>query len=205
MCLKAYGHSRNKVPLETDETEKDHKGVRNMQLTKTRRLTIAGMLIAVGVLLPYFTAHAFGVQGTMFLPMHLPVLLTGFLSGPIFGMFAGVLTPLISSLMTGMPPTFPMLPIMMAELATYGLVSGLLYEKAGLVKVRFGIYPALVGAMIAGRVVYGLMFWLLTLTAGQLKALSVWAAAVTGLPGIIIQLILVPIIVMAVKKGKRMR
>ncbi len=176
-----------------------------MQLTKTRSLTVAGMLVAVGVLLPYLTSHAFGVQGTVILPMHLPVLLTGFLCGPVFGMLAGVLTPLISSLMTGMPPAFPMLPIMMAELATYGLVSGLLYERAGLNKVKFGIYPALIGAMLAGRVVYGLMFWLLTLTAGQLKALSVWAAAVTGLPGIIIQLIFVPIIVAAVMKGRKIR
>lgn len=172
-----------------------------MQKTRTQKLTNAGMLIAIGLILPYVTSHMFGIQGTVLLPMHIPVLLIGILCGPTYGFLCGILIPVMSSVLTGMPPVYPMLPIMLGELATYGLVGGLLYHKVGFSRKRLGIYPALLGAMICGRVTYGLIFSLLVLMNGQLKALSVWGAIATGLPGIIIQLILIPSIVMALEYG----
>ncbi len=166
---------------------------------KTHRLVMAGILTAVGLLLPFVTAHAYGIPGTVLLPMHIPVFLMGFLCGPMFGALGGLTVPLLSSLLTGMPAAFPMLPIMMAELFTYGLLSGLFYSRA-----KLPVYPALLLSMVCGRAAYGVMFAVLTgLTGTVPKAAAVPAALITGLPGVIAQLILVPAAVMAVKRAEK--
>jgi thiamine transporter ThiT len=113
----------------------------------TYRIVLSAMLIAVGLILPYITAHAFGMQGTILLPMHLPVFLIGFLCGPQFGAIGGIIIPVLSSLLTGMPPVYPVLPFMAGELFTYGLVSGLLYKKA-----KLPLYPSLLISMVCGRI-----------------------------------------------------
>lgn len=172
-----------------------------MLQTKTQKLTNAGMLIAIGLILPYATSHMFGIPGTVLLPMHIPALLIGFLCGPLYGFLCGLIIPALSSALTGMPAAYPMLPIMLGELATYGLVSGLLYQKTSHLRKRLAIYPVLLTAMVCGRIVYGLIFSILMLAGGQLKALSVWGAIATGLPGIVIQLILIPSVVMALEHG----
>ncbi len=167
--------------------------------TKTQTLTAAGMLMAAGLLLPFAFAHGLGVQGTVLLPMHIPVLLAGFLCGPLYGAFCGLLTPALNTLLTGMPAAFPMLPIMTAELATYGLVSGLLFWKTPLGAKKLGVLPTLAAAMLCGRVSYWAMFQILSAAFGELKALPVLAAVTTGLPGIVIQFLLIPAIVEALR------
>jgi hypothetical protein len=102
-----------------------------------------------------------------------------------------------------MPALYPMLPIMTAELLVYGAVSGATYHKTLLSRVKFGVYPAMLIAMVCGRVAYGLIFQLLLIISGQLKALTVWAAIATGLPGIVVQLLLVPAIVLAIRRYQR--
>ncbi len=163
--------------------------------SNTARLTVASLLVVVGIILPYFTGHAFGIPGNVFLPMHLPVLLCGFLCGPMLGLAAGIVTPLLSSLLTGMPAAFPMLPIMLGELACYGLCSGLFYQK-----LKWNRYLALLASMLCGRVVYGIIFTILfQLNGGMLKALTVQAAVVAGVPGIIVQIIVLPIILQVLR------
>ena len=171
--------------------------------TKNEKTAVTGMLIALGILLPFATSHGFGIPGTVLLPMPIPVFLCGLLCGPVYGAFSGLLLPVLNSFLTGMPAMYPMMPIMAGELFTYGLVSGLLYKKTKLGKMKFGVYAALAGAMISGRVVYGLVFHLLLLVSGQLKALTVWAAVVTGVPGIFIQFLLIPPVILALQHGKR--
>lgn len=169
-----------------------------MKLSRTQRLVISGLLLATGIILPYFTSHMFGIPGTILLPMHIPVLLTGLLCGPVYGAVNGVIIPLLSSLLTGMPPVFPMLPIMAFELLTYGLISGLIFKKTK------KIYLSMLPAMVAGRVVYGLVFTsLVAITGSEIKALSVTAAFVQGLPGIAIQLVLIPLIVAAILRSRK--
>ena len=176
-----------------------------MLKTKTQKLTLTGMLMAVGILLPFATAHGMGVPGTVLLPMHIPVLLCGLLCGPLYGAVCGLLLPLLNSVLTGMPALYPMLPIMAAELLVYGLVSGLMLHKTPLGRWKFGVYPAMLTAMVCGRVAYGLTFQLLLIVSGQLKALTVWAAIATGLPGIVVQLLLIPSIVLAVRRTRTPR
>lgn len=163
---------------------------------KTYQIVLAGILVAMGVLLPLFTAHAFGIPGTVLLPMHIPVFLMGFLCGPKFGAVGGVVIPILSSVLTGMPVAFPMLPIMIGELSVYGGISGFLYKKIGL-----AIYPSLIIAMCCGKLTYGLIFsMLLFMNDGKLQALSMSGAILQGIPGIVIQLIFVPAILVAIKK-----
>ena len=169
---------------------------------KTQRLTLAGFFVALGIILPYALGHGMGIPGTLLLPMHLPVLLCGFLCGPTYGLLCGMILPILNCLMTGMPAPFPMLPIMFCELAVYGLVSGLLFSKTPLGKLKFGIYIALPITMICGRIAYAIAFYSLLLTVGEFKALSVSAAVVSGLPGILIQLLLIPPIILMIRKNK---
>ncbi len=160
--------------------------------TRTEKITLSGMLLALGILLPFATAHGLGIPGTVLLPMHIPVLLAGLLCGPFFGAALGLVLPLLSSLFTGMPVLYPMVPIMTAELFTYGISSGLLLTKTPLSRRKWGILVALPLSMLLGRLSYGLAFHLLFFISGELKALTVSAALVAGLPGIILQFFIIP-------------
>ena len=148
---------------------------------KTEKLALTGMLMGVGILLPLATAHGLGLPGTVLLPMHIPVLLCGLVCGPLYGAVCGLLLPILNCALTGMPVLYPMMPIMAMELLTYGLVSGLMLHKTPIGRWKFGVYPAMLIAMVCGRVAYGLTFWVLLMISGQLKVLTVWGAIATGL------------------------
>ena len=163
---------------------------------KTHRIVTAGLFVAIGLVLPFFTSHAIGMPGTTLLPMHLPVLLCGLLCGPLYGALSGIVIPVLSSILTGMPPIYPMLPIMLVQLFTMGLISGFLYQR-----IKLHIYISLLASLLAGWALYGLTFAVLTLIGnGSLRALSVSGAVIQGIPGIIIQLILIPVIMSVIKR-----
>jgi niacin transporter len=88
--------------------------------------------------------------------MHIPVLLCGLICGPLPGAFLGAILPVLNTALTGMPAVYPTLPLMTVELAIYGLVSGFMQTKTPLGNKKWGIYPSLIIAMLAGRAVYGL-------------------------------------------------
>lgn len=169
----------------------------------TRRITYGAVLLALTLALPQLFHFAGGGQaGSVFLPMHIPVLLGGLVLGPAFGFVLGVFAPILSFTVTGMPMA-ARLPFMIIELGVYGFVGGLLYQTFGLHKKWIGVYVALVCAMIMGRLVYALSIVL----AGSLFGLhgmqpqAVAAATMTGAIGIVIQIIIIPPIVLALKKG----
>lgn len=169
-------------------------------MNRTRQLVLTAMFIAIGVILPQ-TFHAIPNAGSIFLPMHIPVLVAGFVVGPLFGVLCGILTPILSHLIFGMPPA-PMLGQMICELATYGLVAGLLFRYLKIENQLLKIYATLIGAMLAGRLVYGVLNALI-FKAGS-YSLNAWlsAAFVTAIPGIIIQLILIPLLISRLQKAK---
>lgn len=171
-----------------------------MKKSKVQSISVAGMLLALGILLPLVTAHGFCIPGVVLLPMHIPVLLCGFICGPLYGGVLGFVLPLLNSVLTGMPVMYPMAFIMMMELMTYGIVSGFLYHKIGMEKKRGGLYLSLVIAMLSGRVMYGLTFQILFAINCKMKAATVWVAITTGIPGILIQLILIPTMVVLLNK-----
>lgn len=162
----------------------------------TRRLCTAALLVAVGLILPQIF-HMVGGKavGSVFSPMHLPVLVSGLLLGPALGAAVGFLTPLLSALATGMPP-MAILPFMLCELTAYGAVSGVLAR-------RFPLYPSLIGAQVAGRVVYAAALFVGGTVFGMQCAApaSVLTSIVTGLPGIVLQLALAPAVVLLLHKA----
>ncbi len=169
-------------------------------MKQTKQMVAAALCVALGIVLPV-AFHSVPNAGSVILPMHLPVLLCGLLCGPVYGLLCGILTPALSSLFTGMPPA-AYLPSMLCELAVYGLLAGLLILVVRSKWTLLNLYVALVGAMLAGRVVYGILNALL-FRAGQ-YSLQLWVTAsfVTALPGILIQLVLLPVLVFALRKAK---
>ncbi len=169
-------------------------------VSRVRFVAHTALYLALSVLLP-IAFHAFGAGGRVFLPMHIPVLLAGFLAGPMSGLVVGILAPGLSNLLTGMPPTYAV-PLMSTELPIYGLVAGIAYKR-----LRLIIYIAVVIAMLFGRVMFGLSLFVLgifvNLPYTAAKFFSTGGAIITGLPGIIIQLALIPIIVAAVKRQRQ--
>jgi len=171
------------------------------KLSNTRTLTLAAMFLAIAFVLPFFTGQIPQI-GSMLCPMHIPVLLCGFICGWPWGLVVGFLAPLLRSVTLGMPPLFPTAFCMAFELATYGAASGLLHKFFH--KNKWNIYLSLIIAMITGRVVWGsIMFICMGLTGGDFGFSAFLAGAVTNaIPGIILQLILVPILVMILEKAK---
>ena len=169
-------------------------------MTKTKRLLIAGLCVAIGIVLP-IAFHSVPNAGGIFLPMHIPVLLCGLICGPFYGLGCGILAPLLSSIITGMPPA-AILPGMLCELAVYGLVSGLLIRFVK-TKSRFlNTYIALIVAMLCGRAVNGVLNALIFKAGAYSMQIWLTAAFVTSIPGIIIQLITIPVIVVALHKAR---
>ncbi len=159
-----------------------------------KKLTYASIFLTFGMIIPYVTSHAFGIPGTILLPMHICVFIGAMLLGPRIGFLLGLLTPILSFLLTGMPNNI-MVYIMTCELATYGLASGFLYKK-------LNIYLALISSMILGRISYAVsLFTLLNIFNLEQfsKIASVTTAVSTGIIGIIIQLVIIPIIVIKLK------
>jgi niacin transporter len=168
-------------------------------MTKTKQLVFTALCIALGVVLP-LTLHAVPNAGSVLLPMHIPVLLCGLICGWPYGLACGILTPALSSLLTGMPPA-PYLPSMLLELAAYGLSAALLLRFVRTGNDFRDLCISLVGALIAGRLVMGVLNALI-FRAGS-YTFQAWIAAsfVTALPGIIIQLIILPVIIQILKKA----
>ncbi|MDK2961759.1 MAG: hypothetical protein PWP20_885 [Eubacteriaceae bacterium] len=166
-------------------------------MKNTKSLIGTGLCMAMGLLLPQLF-HAIGA-GSVFLPMHIPVLICGLCFGWEYGLACGVVTPLLSSVITGMPPIFPTAIAMMFELAAYGALTGFIYRKLNL-----NLYLSLIISMLGGRVVSGIASMILYGVAGSEYGLQIFltGAFVTALPGIILQIVVVPVLVMALEKAK---
>ena len=171
-----------------------------MKNTKIFRLIITSLCIAIGVVLPV-AFHSIPNAGSMFLPMHIPVLLCGLICGPFYGLACGILAPLLSCLLTGMPPV-AFLPSMLCELAVYGIVAGILFKVVKTKNKQVNTYISLIGAMLCGRLVGGMLNALI-FSAGK-YTMQIWLTSsfVTALPGIIAQLVFIPVIIFALQKAK---
>ncbi len=169
-----------------------------MKLSPAKKLVFAAVCVALCVVIPQ-AFHMIPNGGTVFLPMHIPVLLCGLICGWPFGLICGVLGPLLSNLTFQMPPA-AMLPSMMVECAVYGAVSGLLMRYVRTRHSVADLYISLISAMVLGRVVAGLAkAWIFT--PGTAPFAWVTTSLVAGIPGIVIQLILMPAVIYALTKA----
>ena len=166
----------------------------------TKELTLSAMFLALGMVLPFLTGQIQQI-GNMLLPMHLPVFLCGLICGWQYGAVVGLIVPLLRSGLFGMPPLFPTAVSMGFELMTYGLVVGLLYKRSRWQCV-IALYRSLIAAMVAGRLVWGVVqFVLLGISGGSLTWQMFWAATLfNSIPGIILQLVMIPAIMIALHR-----
>lgn len=170
----------------------------------TLKLVISALCLALSYVLPFLTGQIPEI-GSMLLPMHIPVLLCGFICGWRWGLYVGFIAPIIRSLTQPAPIPYPNAVCMAVELAVYGAIAGLLYKH--LPKKKINVYTSLLGAMVLGRIAYGIAMTICMGLAGKSYAFSAFiASAVTGaIPGIIIQIILVPVLVMAIKSKRGLK
>ena len=169
--------------------------------TSTRNLALSAMFLALGMVLPFLIGQIRQI-GNMLLPMHIPVLLCGLLCGWQYGAAVGFILPLLRSVTFGMPPVYPVAIAMAFELATYGFVSGFLYARSRWQCV-IALYRCLIAAMIAGRLVWGAAEIVLL---GLQGSVFTWEAFLAGallnaIPGIILQLVLIPAIMVALNRA----
>ena len=176
-------------------------------MSNLRKTVATAMLISLCVVLP-MVFHFIPQAGGALLPMHIPVLLAGLICGWKFGLITGIAGPLLSSMVTGMPPT-GMVPVMMIELGTYGLVTGILSSVVRTRRIYVDLYVSLIIAMLVGRVISGIaraMFFfggsLSFFGGGYTLALWVSSYFITSVPGIIIQLVFIPSLVIVLERAR---
>lgn len=167
--------------------------------SRLRQLTLAAVCTALCVVLP-FAFHSVPNGGSIFLPMHIPVLLCGLICSWPYGLICGLMGPLLSSILTGMPGA-AYLPAMMVECGTYGLVSGLVFGALPGKNLCRELYIAQITAMLAGRVVSGIAKALI-FTPGLSFAAWATASFLTALPGIVLQLIFLPGLILTLTKAR---
>lgn len=170
---------------------------------KIRNITFSGLFIALGLVLPFLTGQVPDI-GSMLLPMHIPVLLCGFICGWPYGLAVGAITPILRSLTLGMPPIFPTAAAMAFELAAYGALAGLLYKL--LPKKSIFVYVTLIISMLGGRAVWGLVMTAILGLTGKAFTWELFTAGafINAIPGIVLQLILIPILIIALKDARLM-
>lgn len=165
-----------------------------------KKLTFSAMFLALGIVLPFLTGQLQQI-GNMLLPMHIPVLLCGLICGPVWGLVVGLILPLFRSAVFGMPPMYPTALAMAFELAAYGGFIGWFYKISRWKCVK-ALYRCLILAMIMGRLVWGIAMVILMGIKGNAFTFQAFLAGsvLSAIPGIILQLILIPAIMVILDK-----
>lgn len=163
-----------------------------------KKTALAAIFLVFGWILPFVTGRIPEI-GNMLCPMHIPVMLCGFILGPWYGLIIGFITPLTRSFIFGMPTFYPIGIAMAFELATYGFIIGILYQlllKKSKIKHFVMIFLILILSMIIGRIIWGITRMLCGLFDHNFFTWKMFLIGgfVTAWPGIIIQLILIPIL-----------
>ncbi|MBQ6715624.1 MAG: ECF transporter S component [Clostridia bacterium] len=166
-----------------------------------RKLVLSAMFLALCMALPFLTGQVPEI-GSMLLPMHLPVLIAGFVLGAPYAGLIGFVAPFLRFLFFGMPPLFPVGTAMAVEMCVYGVSAGFLYKVFP--KKNAFVYVSLVLSMILGRIAWGAAQYAFLMSDGSALTMDAFLAGafVNAWPGIILQLVLVPAIVIALKKAK---
>lgn len=170
---------------------------------QVKRMVLSAVCLALCLLLPFLTGQIPEI-GSKLSPMHIPVLLCGFLCGWPWGLLVGLIAPPLRFLLFGMPPIFPTGTAMMVELAVYGAAAGILYRL--LPQKAWGLYGALLIAMLLGRLAWGAMQWIFLLAGAASFSFQAFLAGafLNAWPGIIFHVLIIPPIVAALRKAKVM-
>ncbi len=169
-------------------------------LSYMKKIIITALCSALCVILP-LAFHVIPNAGNIFCPMQIPILLCGLLAGWYFGGLCGIIGPLLSSLLTSMPPV-AVLPCMIAECITYGVLTDVIMKIVRTKKLYFNLYVSLIMTLIVGKSVAGILTALF-FAPGDFS-FTIWATSyfVIALPGIAIQLLLIPSLIVILYKTK---
>lgn len=176
-----------------------------MKHASLKNLVLSAMFLAIGLVLPFFIGQIPAV-GKMLLPMHIPVLLCGLICGWQWGLGVGFVLPLLRSVLFGFPAMYPNAIGMAFELAVYGAAIGYLYAHSKYQCVK-ALYKCLIPAMVAGRLVWGAVMIVLMGLGGSVFTwqLFIGGAVLNALPGIALQLILIPAVMVLLDRRKLVR
>lgn len=168
------------------------------------KMILAALFLALAYVMPFLTGQIPEI-GSMLCPLHIPVLLCGFVCGPVWGAAVGFCAPLLRALTLGMPPLFPTAVCMAFELTAYAVVAGIMHKVFPAKKIY--IYFSLFISMIIGRLVWGAAMFVCMGIKGAGFTISAFVAGAftNALPGIILQIILIPVIVMLIEGKNKMR
>ena len=177
-----------------------------MKSDRIKNMTLAAMFLAVGLFLPFLTGQI-PQFGNMMLPMHIPVILCGLICGWKYGLIIGFILPGFRFLLFGSPPFLVPFPVGLAmtfELAAYGFLTGFLYQRSRW-QCIVALYRAMIIAMAGGRIVWGTVMFLLVPLGLNANGFT-WQAFISGaltmaIPGIIIQLTLIPVIMVSLNRA----
>lgn len=173
-----------------------------MKENRINLIVLAAMFLSIGFILPIFTNQIKEIGDTL-LPMHIPVMLCGLICGGKYGFCVGLILPLLRGVIFGMPPLYPNAIWMSIELAVYGLVIGFLYSRLNFKNVK-GIYISLIISMISGRIAWGISKAILLGLGGKSFTVSMFITGgfIDAIPGIILQLIIIPSVMVLLNKRK---
>lgn len=170
-------------------------------MSRTKKVCICAVCTALCCVLP-FAFHTL-VLGSALSPIHIPVLLCGLLCGWQYGLLCGVVGPVLSSVLTGIPPAVTLIP-MVPELCAYGVISALLIRRIRTGRLYADLYLSMIPAMLLGRVAGGAVRAVWYLSSARSYSVALWISSylVGTLPGAILHLILIPVLVLVLVKAR---
>jgi len=168
-------------------------------------LVLSAMFLAIGMVLPFLTGQIPEI-GQMLLPLHIPVLLCGLVCGWQYGGIVGFIMPLLRYMIFGAPPIYPAGVAMAFELAAYGVIVGFVYGHSRW-KCLISLYRSLLAAMVGGRLVWGIARVVMSGVASQAFTWQMFlsGALLTAIPGIILQLVFIPAVMVALDRTGMVR
>ena len=166
-----------------------------MNRAHLERLVLSSLFLGLGVVLPMLFGQVQAI-GEVLLPMHIPIFLCGIICGWKYGLAIGVILPFLRTFLFGVPPLYPNAIAIAFELATYGLVIGMLYHRRKNPTTKYLMF-CLVVSMIVGRIVWGIAQASLLGFVGKSLAMKTFitVGVLNETPGIVIHLILIPLVI----------
>lgn len=173
-----------------------------MKKSKLLKLVLSALFLALAYVLPFLTGNITAV-GSMLCPMHIPILLCGFICGWRWGLGVGFVAPLLRALTLGAPPPFPTALCMAFELAAYGAMTGILHKVFKRKKPL--VICSLLISMICGRIIWGLAMFICVGGSEFTFYAFLGGAFLNAWPGIILQIVFIPPLVMLLDNPKILR
>ena len=167
-------------------------------MRQTKKLTLTAFFLVLGLTLPFLTGQI-QIIGNMLLPMHIPVLLCGLICDKKHGLLLGAILPILRSFLFTMPILYPNAIAMAFELAAYGFFIAILFNQNKWKCIK-SLYRALILTMIIGRIVWACAMILLLGPSQFAFSTFITAGIINAIPGIILQLTLIPSIMLVLDK-----